>query len=91
MKTKRRKGLTQEEWRAVSCMMKRVTNLMVDLDSLLNETLTVAEMQPYRKAFGKVQSLRARLDALRSNQHPSWLEGDRLFYGCQWTYHAGWR
>ena len=91
MKPKRRRDLPPEEWQTVAAKMREATEALAALDALLDESLTVAGMAPYRKAFGRVQVLRSRLDGLRAQQHPTWPEGDRLFFGCGWTYNATWR
>lgn len=91
MKTKRSRNLTPEEWRTVAAKMKEATEALAVLDSLLSESLTVSGTAPYRKAFGKVQSLRSKLDNLVVQQHPTLPEATSLFYGVGWTYHAEWR
>lgn len=45
-------------------------------------------MNPYRKAFGRVQSLKSRLENLAFEQGQ---DGLALFHGPNWTYHAEWR
>jgi hypothetical protein len=91
MKSKRRRPLTREEWQAIAGQFRHATHLLQEIDGILSETITVAKMQTFRRAFGKVQSLRSRLDSVRSFQHRDWPEGDKLFFGPQWTYHAEWR
>ena len=84
----RRRSLTAEEWRSLAEKQRQIEQLMRECDSLLSETLTVARMAPYRKAWGKVQSLRSRLEDLAFEQGQ---DGLALLHGPNWTYHAGWR
>lgn len=91
MKNHRRRGLTPEEWQTMAAKLRDATEALATLDSLLSESQTVAGLAPYRKVFGKVQSLRSRLDSLAIQQHPAMSESTKLFYGDGWTYHAAWR
>ncbi len=87
-KLKRRRPLTREEWRELAEKLQRMTVLMTECDKLLWETLTVKGMEPYRKAFGRVQSARMLLEKLAFSQGQ---HGMALFHGPAWTYHAEWR
>ena len=90
MKNKRRQRLSVEEWTALADNMQKVTTLLAEIDKQLGETLTVARMKPFRKAFGRIQSLRSRLDSLAVDQQRYWTGACQLFYGPEWVYHAGW-
>lgn len=90
MKHAKRRTLTEEDWQAIAGQLRHAMHLLREIDGALAETLNVAEMRPYRSAFGKIQLLRSRLDALRYTQHPGWDDGNCLFYGPNWTHHAGW-
>ena len=90
-KGNRRRTLTRDEWVALAGKVRQVTTLMTEIEDTLSATLTVAGMKPYDKAFGKVQSLRSRLDSLAVDQHRTWPEASELFYGPEWTYHANWQ
>lgn len=91
MKGKPRRILTREEWQNLAEKARQINSLMGEVDATLADTLTVAGMKPYRKAFGKVQSLKCRLDSLAVDQHRDWPEAPRLFYGNGWTFHSEWR
>ncbi len=87
---KRRRVLTTDEWIELAEKVRQVTILLAQCEKALTQSLTVAEMKPYCKAFGKVQSIRSRLDSLAVQQHLDWPAAIKLFYGPDWTTHANW-
>ncbi len=96
-KMKRRRCLTQVEWDALSQTVRQTTECLAKMELILGETLTVQELKPFLRAFGKIQSLRIRLDSLASSQYNPNFEnttvGDasKLFFGPDHCYHANWR
>lgn len=86
--SRRRRPLTPAEWAALAAKQHEIERLMAESDAILSEALTVAQMSPYWKAFGRVQSLRSRLEDLAFEQGQ---DGMALFHGPAWVYHAGWR
>ena len=91
MKMRTRRPLTSAELSELSAAMKQAVQGLETCERILSETLTVAEMKPYERAFGRVQSLRSRLDSLACGQCPPGTDPTRLFFGPDWTYHANWR
>lgn len=90
MKGKRRRDLTREEWCQLATKFRQTIDLMGDCDELLSQSVTVAEMARYRKAFGRIQRLKSRLDGLACSQHQDWPEASKLFYGAGQTFYVGW-
>jgi len=90
VKGKHRRTLTRDDWIALANKVRAATAILAQIELDLSSTLTVASMKPFYKAFGRVQSLRTRLDALVVVQHRDWPEASRLFYGPEWTYNAHW-
>jgi len=87
-KNRQRRWLTPAEWATLAEKQHEIERLMAEADAILRETLTVAGMSPIRKAFGRAQALRARLEDVAFSQGQN---GLALFHGPQWTYHAEWR
>jgi hypothetical protein len=87
-KRTRRRPLTAEEWQALAERQHAIERLAAECEEILSEAVPAARMAPYRKAWGKVQSLRHRLESLAFDQAQ---DGLALFHGPSWIYRAHWR
>jgi hypothetical protein len=85
---RKRRPLTEFEWGSLVEKYHQITVLMRECEEVLGKTLTVAKMGPYYKAFGRMQSLKSRLENLADEGGQ---DGMALLYGSRWTYCAHWR
>ena len=87
-KCKRRRQLALAEWKALAARQQEIERLMGECDTILARSQTVAGMGPFRRAWGRVQALRARLEDMACSEGQ---DGIALFHGPQWTYQGHWR